>query len=139
MDLQNSANHLLALPIIPALKRQLLRSRGREGVLFKIFKQLRSFHLGGGYSCHGDLPALKLPGRRGPRYPRPPCPPSPPWARVLPLTLFSQCLRGSVVKVLLVAAMPRAVLLNIRIFAGRDDSAPFAPPRAGAKKVKAES
>jgi hypothetical protein len=24
------------------------------------------------------------------------------------------------------------VLLNIRIFAGRDDSAPFAPPRAGA-------
>jgi hypothetical protein len=32
MDLQNSANHLLALPIIPALKRQLLRSRGRKGV-----------------------------------------------------------------------------------------------------------
>jgi hypothetical protein len=30
------------------------------------------------------------------------------------------------------------VLLNIRIFAGRDDSAPFAPPRAGAKKLKAD-
>jgi hypothetical protein len=30
------------------------------------------------------------------------------------------------------------VLLNIEIFAARDDSAPFAPPRASAKKLTAE-
>src|ERR1039458_1940015 len=41
---------------------------------------------------------------RYPGSPAPPWPPPPPCAPVLPLTLFSQCLRGSVVNILLVAA-----------------------------------